>query len=139
MSRVHGWPEHLDDYIMAARAREFSYGDFDCALFCADWIQILTGVDYAKQLRGYDSMKDAYRIIGRFGSVQAMVTELTGIAPTHQAFAQRGDIILMGPCRELGEAVEGLGICVGVRSAFPSVKGIIDLPTLSASLCWKFD
>lgn len=135
--KKHGWPRMLSDYIEAAMVKEFSYGSFDCALFCADWVQIATGLDHAKDLRGYDSMRDACRIVGRFGSMQAMVTQLLGAEPIHAAWAQRGDVVLMRCHPSFEGAPEGLGICLGLRSALPAARGIVMVPTLDASAAWK--
>lgn len=135
--RKEGWPEALHDYIAAARKKEFAYGAWDCCLFAADWVLELTGTDYAAELRGYSSMKDAYEILARYGSMEAMVTQLLGVDAGHPAFAQRGDIVLMKDHPSLGGAPEGLGICHGLHSAFPRAKGLIMIRTLEAAAFWK--
>jgi len=141
--RKHGWPELLADYIQASLTKQFAYGSFDCALFCADWIQIATGDDPAADLRGYDSMLEAYRIVGRFGSMESMATQLLRSEPCHVAFAQRGDIVLMRSASlvtdagQVDGAAEVLGICLGRSSAFPNKKGLWMLPTLEAAAAWK--
>lgn len=144
--KKHGWPEALHDYIDASMSRQFSYGAFDCALFCADWVRIATGVDHAAQLRGYyGSMLEAYKIVGEFGSMEKMVTTLLGRDPIHAAFAQRGDVVLMQERGELGGAVdmggptEGLGICLGLHSAFARRTGLLMIPTLEAFAAWRVD
>lgn len=138
--RKEGWAELLATYIETAMAKEFAYGSHDCALFCADWIQIATGVDYAKDLRGYGSVRQAYRIVAKFGSVKAMATALIGVEPIHGAWAQRGDIVLMDNPKlvtDLPEASATLGICLGRSSAFPAVRGLWMLSTLEAAAAWK--
>lgn len=137
--KKHGWPELLHDYIDAARLREFAYGAFDCALFCADWVQIATGIDHAVSLRGYDSMAAAYKIIAGYGSIEAMVTALMARDPVHAAFAQRGDIMLVRDHASLGSAPEGLGICLGLHTAVPRDKGLLMIRTLEAASAWKVD
>lgn len=137
--RKPNWQELLCEYIEAATKREFSYGAFDCALFCADWVQIATGVDYAAQLRGYDSMLDAYRIIARYGSMQKMVTQLLAKVPVRGSLAQCGDIVSIRDHPALGAAPEALGICVGVHSAFPAKKGCSMIRTHEAPLAWRID
>lgn len=137
--KKHGWPEALHEYIAAAHSREFAYGVFDCALFCADWAQIATGVDHASELRGYDSMKDAYKIIAGYGSIEKMVTALMGRDPIHPAFAHRGDIVLFRDHPSLNGASEGLGICEGVHSWVPRDKGLLHVRTLEAAAAWKVD
>lgn len=135
--KKHGWPELMHDYIHAAHSCEFAYGTFDCALFCADWVQIATGVDHARDLRGYTSMKAAYEIIAKFDTLAGLVSHQMGTDTVHPAFLQRGDIVLMCDSPALGDAPEGLGICLGLHSAFPAQKGIIMLRTLDATCGWK--
>jgi hypothetical protein len=140
--KKHGWPELLHDYIDAAQSRTFAFGAFDCALFCADWVTIATGVDHASDLRGYDSLLSASRIVFRYGNMKNMVTALLGREPAHAAFAQRGDIVLIRECTTTGTAdldgaPEGLGICIGLHSAFPRAEGLITIRTLEAAAAWK--
>lgn len=135
--KTHGWPEMLHEYIESAMSREFSFGSFDCALFCADWVRLATGVDRAEGLRGYSSMKAAYEIIARFDTLEDLVSHQMGSPAAHPASLQRGDITLMRDNPSLGEAPEGLGICLGLHSAFPAQKGLIWLRTLDAGCGWK--
>lgn len=135
--RKHGWPEALHDYIEAAMKKQFAYGAYDCALFCADWVKIATGVDHAADLRGYDSMLAAYKIIERYGSMEAMVTQLLGADPIHPAWAQRGDVVMLKGHAALDGQPEGLGICLGRTSAFARELGLLMIPTLDAAAAWK--
>jgi len=142
--KKHGWPELLHDYVEASMAREFVYGNFDCCLWAAGWVEIATGIDHASGLRGYDSKTAAYRVIARYGSIEKMVTHLLGRDPIHAAFAQRGDIVLIRERCALGgeiemEAPEGLGICLGLHSAFPRPTGLMMIRTLEAVGAWKVD
>lgn len=124
-------------------SREFAFGAFDCCLWSAGWAQIATGADPAADLRGYDSKTAAYRIVSTYGSIEKMVTTLLGRDPIHPAFAQRGDIVLvrdrgaMGAEIDMTGAPEGLGICLGLQSAFPRDKGLTMIRTLEASVAWK--
>lgn len=141
--RKHEWPQLLDEYVQAAMSREFAFGAFDCCLWAAGWVEVATGADPAAQLRGYDSKTAAYRIVAAHGSIEKMVTTILGRDPIHQAFAQRGDIVLvrergaLGGEIDMGGAPEGLGICLGLQSAFPREKGLMMIRTLEASAAWK--
>jgi hypothetical protein len=42
----------VDRYMESCASRKFSWGKWDCALFCADVIEAITGHDPARQLRG---------------------------------------------------------------------------------------
>lgn len=135
--RKHGWPEALHEYLAAAREREFAYGTFDCALFAADAVKAMTDIDYAAQLRGYGSRDEAYAIIGRFGSIEAMITQLLDTQPKHPAFAHSGDVVLAPIPTAAAESGETIGICEGVHSIFPAARGWLKHPTLRARLAWS--
>jgi hypothetical protein len=139
--RKPNWQELLCEYIEGSANREFAYGKVtvDCALFCADWVLIATDVDYAAELRGYSSLREAYKIIARYGSMEKMVTALLGAAPIAAASARCGDIVLMRDPHFLGGAPEGLGICVGVHTAFPMQKGLTMNRTHHAARAWRID
>ena len=63
-------------FIRAAMRREFIWGEFDCILFCTDWVRIVTGIDPAARWRGgYHNEADARDIIAAFGSLTALCDE----------------------------------------------------------------
>jgi len=64
VTRLADWPERLAAFLESRRTMPKQWGQNDCALFCADAIQAMTGVDPALELRGYDS---------EFGAIKAMV------------------------------------------------------------------
>lgn len=132
--RFPHWPQALADSIQAAGIRVFGYGGFDCCLFCADVVESMTGVDYAASLRGYATEDEAYEIISGYGSIEAMVTSLLGREPIHPSSAGRGDVVLM----EI-DGRETLGICLGVRSAFPQHTGLRQHLTWLARCAWRID
>ena len=53
------WPERLAEFIEARRLEPFAWGKNDCALFAADAVNLLIGVDYAESLRGYTTERGA--------------------------------------------------------------------------------
>jgi hypothetical protein len=58
----------LPEYLSLAARRPFVWGEFDCFLFCADWIVARFGVDPAQEFRGaYDDEKAARRLMGPRG------------------------------------------------------------------------
>lgn len=100
--RFPDWPARLEKYLFASLKANFKYGSFDCALFAANCIEAMTGVDLAASLRGkYDSRTAAKRAIearvGR-GSV-ALIAE--ALAAQHEmpeikpVYAGRGDMVLL--------------------------------------------
>ena len=68
--------EGLTAFVRASMRREFVWGEFDCILFCTDWVRLQTGVDPAARWRGtYHSEADALEIIDGFGSLSALCDE----------------------------------------------------------------
>jgi len=54
----------LDGYLCEAGRRRWSWGDVDCFLFVADWIERITGIDCAGEYRGaYTTSREARRLI----------------------------------------------------------------------------
>ena len=135
--RLPDWQERLDAEITAAKSRPFSYGSHDCWLFVADCVLAMTGIDYAAQLRGYSSKEQAYEVIARYGSQEAMITSLLG-EPIHPAFAQKGDVMLANVELAPGEAGESGAICDDVKIWTPRhPTGLRSFPRRAARLAWR--
>lgn len=64
LTRLHDWPERLNEFIAVSREKEFSYGSLDCALFVCDAVQVMTGTDLALAYRGkYHDQDSAEQIL----------------------------------------------------------------------------
>jgi hypothetical protein len=137
--RFEDWPQRLEEVFVAARARQFQYGQFDCALFAADCVHAITGVDYASALRGYESKLAAYRIVKQYGSLEAMITSLLGKEPIHPAHAQRGDVVLASTDLAAGEEGDAIGVVAGVRILCPCGNGLRSFPRSAARLAWRIE
>lgn len=137
--KFHDWQTRLAAVIDASHTKEFSYGTFDCALFAANCVQAITGIDYAASLRGYHSKIDAYRIVSSYGSLEAMITGLLGSEPIHQSLAQPGDVVLGLPALQQGEQGEEIGICLGVKFAFPAQVGLVMHGIGTCRLAWRIN
>jgi hypothetical protein len=137
--RFRDWQERLDQAIDAARNQSFSYGSFDCALFAASCVEAMTGVDYAAELRGYDSRIDAYRIVAKFGSLEAMITSLLQREPMHPSRATIGDVVLASVDLAPGESGDCIGVCTGVRFRAPTEKGLAAFSMSAARLAWRIE
>jgi hypothetical protein len=100
--RTDHWEIKLDQYLDEKFDTPFEWGTHDCALFAANWIELLTGVDVAGEYRGkYDSELGAYKLIRKVtgGSTPAdcmtrACTEFDFIEEHPSVlYAQRGDIV----------------------------------------------
>lgn len=137
--RVHNWSLRLAETFEKAEKQSFVYGTFDCALFAADCVLAVTGVDYAADLRGYTSKIDAYRIVAGYGSLEAMITTLLNREPVHPAFAGRCDVVLGTPRLREDETGECIGICTGVLIAYPKEVGLTMQPRSTALRTWRIE
>lgn len=137
--RFDDWPQRLDAEISASRTRAFAYGGFDCCLFAADCVKAITGIDYAADLRGYESKIAAYRIVSGYGSLEAMITALLGSEPVHPSQARRGDVVLAEIELAPGESGDCVGICAASKFLFPKDVGLRCLPIGVVRLAWRID
>lgn len=98
--RLAGWQSHLARYLAHAADRPFAWGSWDCALFVAGAVLILTGRDVRPDW-SYDSRDAGVRLMraaGHRDHVAYFRSLFPAIGP--QA-AQPGDIAIM-PGRALG-------------------------------------
>ncbi len=95
VKRLDDWPSRLADIQLTETEVPFQWGVSDCALFAADVVEAMTGVDPAARWRGkYKTPRGSMR----FGKgdpanvVEKIASEnhWTEIVP---AFAQRGDLV----------------------------------------------
>ena len=96
MIRHDHWPRLLAEAIQDAAQQPFVWGTHDCALFSADMVKVMTGVDVAAKWRGrYKTPKGAARYTKGDPAIMADRAfeghgVKTGIDP---AYAQRGDVV----------------------------------------------
>lgn len=136
-SRPLDWEARLRAALLAAEARRFRWGEFDCCLWACDVVALMRGVDLAAPFRGrYDTARGAARALRTFsgGGLDATATK---IAETHGfpeipvSLAQRGDVALIRTPQ--GDA---LSIVLGIMAAAPGPRGLARVPTLNASRAW---
>lgn len=134
--RFEDWPLRLDAFLSAARDRPFSWGDNDCALFVADCIGALTGVDPAADLRGrYVDQDSAAAVIGA-GGLSRLVERIAsahGFQSIQPTFAGRGDVVMF-TTPEYGVT---LGICIGAYIAAPGADGMILFKRSRIERAWR--
>lgn len=121
MQRHDNWPEALAGIIDARRNELFEWGRNDCALFAADAVLAMTGIDLAENLRGYKSASGATRKIKAAGGMRQLASSLT---EKHPGMAQRGDVVLV----EI-DGRETFGIVAGnAKWCAPGVDGLVFRP-----------
>ncbi len=142
ISRRGDWQSRLSDYLVAVARRPFKYGDLDCGLFVAGAIAAMTGVDVARDLRGYSSRREAFaRIRGMCGrpTMAAAADHLAaqfGIREVPVAMAQRGDAVLLSRARDPRCTKLGLVAMHGFEVLIPYRDGILRVPRSLAVRAW---
>lgn len=122
MARFHDWPERLSKFIESRRNVPFKWGENDCALFAADCVLELTGIDHAEGMRGnYQCETYAAQLVRLAGGMRTFAQRLT---EKHLGHVQRGDVVLA-----VINGRETYGIAVGNGQwCSPGVTGLVFRP-----------
>jgi len=126
--RVQNWPSLL--YLHLQDAPEFEWGQTDCVLWCADWIQKAIGEDLTDGAKGqYSTLGEAYEYLNDLGFETPADLADEHLDQIQISYAQRGDIVLHpdGP----------LGICDGTYSHFLTETGKTRFTTLNCLRAWR--
>lgn len=138
MTRLDGWPELLEKYLVEARERKFAWGENDCVLFAAGAVMAMTGVDTVGNVRGrYASNRGALKLIKALApkGIPAAVGKALGEAEIQPMYARRGDVVIVVD----EEGSEAVGI-VDIRgSAIVTVgkAGLVYRPLSAAKKAWR--
>jgi hypothetical protein len=136
-TRLPDWKQRLRDAVDEARTKNFKYGTFDCALFAADCMLAMTGVDYAASVRGYTKKSEARAIIQAAGGMRELITQLMGQEPVDRHHARLGDLVLADIPVAEDEEGRTIGICLGATCAFAGRKGIVFHPRDTVVRAWR--
>ncbi len=124
----------LNEYVLNNAYKNFKWGEWDCCLFVVDYLEAITGKDYALLFRGkYDTKEGAYESLKKqgFANIEELCDEYLEIKPLK--FAQRGDVVLF----EHGED-KCLGLCNGDLSHFLTTnEGIRWIKTRHCLRAWS--
>lgn len=138
MPRISNWPAALAKFLREREAVPFKWGENDCCLFAAEWIEVVTGQrpPMADRLRGtYSDLFQAARILEDLGGVERIIADYAasqGWPEVAPAFAQRGDIVVHD-----GPRGPSLGVCHGRQFAAPFDGGLAHLPMTAARRAWR--
>ncbi|WKE64329.1 hypothetical protein PVT67_11625 [Gallaecimonas kandeliae] len=124
----------LHDFIQQRRLARFVWGQADCCLLAADWVQSQTGTDFAAAFRGrYRTALGAKRVLAKAGlkDIEDAVTQALG-KPVGRLQLHRGDLALIEQFR--GPA---LGIASGDRVWVPGEYELVTVPLAQALKGWR--
>jgi len=131
LTRFPDWQVRFEAFMRERAAMPFAWGRNDCALFAADAVLALTGVDVVPAgLRGKGA-RAAWRIVRDHGGMQALASEVMG-DPVPLLTARIGDVMLLALPRR-----QALGICNGQTVLGPGPAGVVAMPMAHALACWR--
>lgn len=142
LRRRSDWVAALESYLIGCSTKHFRYGDIDCALFAADWVQVATGVDLAAEYRGkYACAFGAARALKEIahGGLIEAATRALGNPLAAPEGAHRGDIALAPVVTETGRVGAALAIVdlSGARLVALGPSGLTRAPLTQATLAWS--
>ena len=129
--KCEGWEKVLREYIEEAKNATFEWGEHDCCLFAARYVDAVTGTEHTKEWHGrYRTEAEAYALMATRGMAGPIAIADANLRRKDVARAGRGDIV----------SFEGgaIGICAGRYSYFfVESKGLSALPTLKCKNAWE--
>lgn len=131
--RRDDWRAALKEYVRESARREFEYGVFDGPLFAAGAVNVMTGHDVAKGLRGYRSLKTGLTALKKKGFSDASGPFAAVLEEVPAMYARAGDVVVfdgvLGVC---------MGVCMGADAyAVDPVKGLGRTPLSQAVRAYK--
>jgi len=129
------------DFLDARKDAPFVWGQHDCALFAADGIEAMTGVDIAAAFRGkYDSEASALAAIAAICGGKTVADAAAWCAAQHEMpewraplYAQRGDLVVL---EESGRLIAGLVHLSGRHVVCAGETGLLRLPITAIVRAW---
>ena len=142
LKRSEHWAtREFHDFLLARQDVLFTWGSTDCALFAADGILAMTGVDIASDFRGkYKSERGALATINRVcggkdvGDAARWCAEKHGLAECGPLLAQRGDLVVL---QDAGRLISGL-VHLDCRYVVAAgEKGLKVIPIAAVRKAWR--
>lgn len=129
--KTEGWQDRFFAYLETARIRKFEWGTFDCCLFAADVVDVVSGSTFREELATcYTDEASALAYIASFGSLDAAVSSWLGDSQAPN-FAGPGDIVFAN--LDNGPTV---GVCLGTKCAFASIDAPLYTDRAVILACW---
>jgi len=142
LARIQHWETRaLHEFLLARAAMPFAWGSNDCALFAADGILAMTGVDIAADFRGkYSDESSALLAIKSVCGGSTVADAAVYCAEKHglpewprPLFAQRGDLVVF---QNGASAAAGLVHLSGKHVAAVGENGLYRVSITSVVRAW---
>lgn len=140
--REHCLEVHLNEFLQQRESVPFAWGTNDCATFSADAIEVMTGIDIARDFRGkYSTETGALRAIQKIaggttlGDAAAYCANKCGMA--ERAFplqAKRGDLVLVK--NGDGNEIAGIVALNGRHVLSPGDAGLVRFSIMNVTRSW---
>lgn len=139
--RKPGWQADLARFLGENQARAFSWGEFDCVLFAAAWVERMTGQDFVKEYRGYKTKRGAISRLKKVaggGVIEAAIKTLGDPLPT-PLLARRGDVVAVSVFTPDGDEEPAIGVVdeTGANIAVAGPTGLSRYPMERALYAWS--
>ncbi len=135
LQRRPDWPLRLEALVADRQQQPFAWGSQDCALFAADCVQALTGVDVAPPaLRRHRTPRAALRSLRAHGGLHGIAQAALG-TPIAPALAGVGDVLLTRPSAQAHHPM--LAVCNGATAIAPGPFGLVSLSLAQVSHAWR--
>lgn len=134
LAKRRDWRRQLDEFLAHRQDMPFLWGVRDCALFAADAVAAMTGVDVAAAWRErYSTARGAARIL-RGRRLADFAVEVLGTPLLNPLTARYGDIgiVLLSPGQTLG-------VVTGPHVACQGSSGIVLVPIRNVSMAWRLE
>ena len=146
LDRFGDWEVRLHGYLTENQSRNFSYGEWDCALFVCGAIEAMTGIDPARWFRGrYHNRNEARAAMreacgtARFEEFFESMAERYHMKEMPISFARRGDMVFV-----YHEGRASLGIvgmdgqrCIILGETRRGIQGLGFVPLADAVRAWR--
>lgn len=142
VKRHEDWAERrLHDFLVERAETAFAWGTHDCALFAADGVLAMTGVDIAADFRGkYSTERGAFAQIRRVCGGSTVEAAAAHCARRHNlpqwrfpAMAQRGDLVVV---TDAGRLIAGLIHLSGRFVVCAGEEGLRQIPLERVVRAW---
>jgi len=132
--RKQNWPHILAMEIEAWRNQPFSWGFNDCAMFAANVVEAMTGIDYAAEFRNkYTTREEAQAMLDEHGGLCSIMDKL--FDRINPRLAHRGDVVLIEV-----DSREFLAVVIDWRCAAPGNDGLLFNNVIDvAKIAWRID
>jgi hypothetical protein len=142
LTRLENWDTGaLHEFLIERADRPFTWGENDCALFVADGILAMTGIDIAADFRGrYSNEEDAFATVRMITGGSTLEDAAAWCAMRHgldewpgPLFAQRGDMAIV---ENEGRLISGLVHLSGRHVVTVGESGLRRFPITAIVRAW---